>query len=174
MLSIERAKEILDETKWAHPSDYGGYSPNGEYVITSQSRDSDSLSRSNYERIFEDLKELNPKDWTGGNAPVYDFRAGHWACGWVEYLMVKDNAPDNILIISAEILCALSDYPVYDETHWSELEYNEAGDYWASLNVRDRAELIKETGCGASIFAARYDYLPQDDNGSLMESLNGN
>jgi hypothetical protein len=39
--------------------------------------------------------------------------------------------------------------------------------------VRERVGAIKESRCGASIFAARFAYLPQDDNGSLFEYLRG-
>ena len=45
--------EILH--RWSHPSDYGGHSPDGDYMMCGQSRDSDALERSNYERICEDL-----------------------------------------------------------------------------------------------------------------------
>ena len=41
---------------WEHPSDYGGFSPDGDFVLLSQHRDSDVLSRSNWIRVCEDMK----------------------------------------------------------------------------------------------------------------------
>ncbi len=67
------------------------------------------------------------------------------------------------------LAAALADYPVLDEMHWSDLEWTEASDYWASLSVRDRAEICQQSG--ASIFSARRDYLPEDDTGAIMECL---
>jgi hypothetical protein len=70
---------------------------------------------------------------------------------------------------------ALADYPVADESHWSELEFSEACDYWASMSVRDRLEAIEHSHCrGVSIFAARRAELPSDDTGALQQYLNGN
>ena len=102
---------------------------------------------------------------------VHDFRAGHWAVGWVEQIIVRRDAPDSVIIMLADIDAALEGYPVYDESHFRELEWTEATDYWSSLSVRDRAEYIRDTGCGASIFAARRGDMPQDDDGSLFEAL---
>jgi hypothetical protein len=168
-MNIHTAREILSPLIWAHPRDYGGFSPDGDYVIATQNRDSDALARSNYRRILSDLQALPyPDDM---EPPAYDFRAGHWAVGWVEYIIVSSTAPDDTIIAAAEIVAALSDYPVYDEEDYSELEYSEACDYWARCSVRERAHMIAESRCGASIFAARRDYLPNDDNGALMEQL---
>ena len=168
-------REILADCAWKHPRDYGGFSPDGDYVICTQNRDSSALDRSNYRRIYADL---GAQAFDGGydvdpetRPAVYDWRAGHWACGWVEYLCVRHDAPEAVLIQAAEIVSALSDYPVYDESDFSELEYDEACEYWESMSVRERAEMIRDTRCGASMFAARRPELPQDDNGSLMESL---
>ena len=166
------AREILGERTWKHPCDYGGFSPDGDYLIATQNRDSDALDRSNYRRIFADLGALSYDERDeSGRPPVYDFRAGHWACGWVEYLLVRHDAPDALLIAAAEIVAALSDYPVYDDEDYSELEYSEVSDYWQRMSVRDRAEAITRSRCGASIFAARRDYLPSDDTGALFDSL---
>lgn len=155
-------------TVWEHSRDYGGYSPDGEYVITSQHRDSDALERSNYARILEDLSKLAAEH--GAPDSVYDWRAGHWAVGWVEYIMVKPDAPSAVLQAAVEIVCALEDYPVYDESDWSELEYTEACDYWVCMSVADRVDAIHHSHSRASIFSARRDDLPSDD-GHLFEYL---
>lgn len=89
-------------------------SPDSDYVIASQNRDSDALTRSNYRRIFADLQacaKLHESD--ADESTVYDFRAGHLACGWVEYIIVAHDAPESVLVAAAKILCALENYPVY-------------------------------------------------------------
>ena len=156
--------------QWEHPSDYGGFSPDGDYVIAGQSRDSDALERSNYQRIFEDLQnksiELNCVygiDGTGEESDmVYDFRAGHWAVGWVETILICQDAPQALIDYADAIAAALADYPVYDESHWCELEFTEASNYWESLSVSERVGIIQDNASDCSIIAARYDYTPDD------------
>jgi len=169
-----------DLPKWEHPSDYGGFSPDGDFLVYSRTRDSDCLDNSNYECILADLEKLaetfpeppeNDTD-SGEEGWVYDFRASHWAVGWVETILVRKDAPEAIQKAVYETLGALSDYPVYNETHFSELEWSEASDYWASMDVSDRVDLCRDNGC--SIFAARSDCIPADDDGSLYESLTCN
>jgi hypothetical protein len=95
------------------------------FIIAAQHRDSDSLTRSNFQVM---LKTLG-----GESDSVAVERANHWAVGWVEYLII---APTNRNGLRLAILahCSVSDYPVLDETHWSELEYNEAWD-WAEREL---------------------------------------
>ena len=165
------AIEHLEETKWIKPESYAGFSPDGDYLIYSQHRDSDCLSRSNYRRILEDLLKLDGKHQTDDTECfVYDFRASHWAVGWVEYILVKQDAPEEIKQAAGEIICALSDYPVYDESDWTELEHEEISNYWEGLSVNERMQYCKENN--VSIFAARKDYIPEND-GSLDQSLLG-
>lgn len=159
--------DILAETKWEHPSDYGGYSPEGHYVIAVQTRGSDALERSNYECIFKDLGAVRDDR----DAPVHDFRASHWACGWVEYIIVRSDAPQKTLDQAAETIAALSDYPVYNEDHFSELEWTESEEYWAGMSIGERIGYLRDSGL--SIFAARSDGIPQDDDGTLYEMLRG-
>ncbi len=160
--------------QWKHPRDYGGFSPDGDYLLLARTRDSSTLDRSNWECI---CKALNAEAYDDGDdgfdarPAVYHWRAGHWACGWVEYLMIRADAPQAMLDEAGEIFCALADYPVYDEDHFSELEYTEAAEYWERMSVRDRYEAIKNHGDGISIFAARHGYLPQDESGSLFDYL---
>ena len=126
-------------TPWKHPADYGGFSPDGDYVILSVHRDSDCLDRSNWIRACEILgaEDYNAEHphygRTADDYPdrpnVYTFRAGHWAVGWVEYLLVRYDAPDSVLTEAREIVCSLADYPVLDESHYSDMEHDEMADY---------------------------------------------
>jgi hypothetical protein len=164
---------------WTHPEHYGGFSPDGDIVICTQSRDSRADARSNYTRILQDLNELSESlpaptddgDHGQGGSWVYDFRASHWGCGWREYLLIRKDAPAELIAMADEILGALESYPVYDESHFSELEWNEAHEYWASISIRERVDYIKENG--GNIFAARLDYISEnaDPTGSLFEQI---
>jgi len=165
------ATEHLEEHVWKHPEYYGGHSPDGDYCIAAQTRDSDALTRSNYECILRDLVAL-AKEHDGPDreeASVYDFRAGHWVCGWIEYIIVKRDAPDAVLQAAGEIVCALSDYPVYDEEHFSELEHAESARYWEQASVADRVDMIQRSGARVSVFDARRDDFPGD--GELIDFL---
>ena len=159
-MSIERAKEILAETAWKRPSDYGGHNPVGEYVIATRTRDSSILEDVNYSRILEDLEELNEPQRQKIEDAVYDFRAGHWACGWVEYLMVKPEAPDDVLIASAETISALADYPVYDEDTYSEKQHDAVTEHWVYMGTDERVQYCQSAG--VSIFEARHDIMPDN------------
>ena len=166
------AIEHLEQNKWEHPDYYAGHEPEG-YVIAAQHRDSDVLDQSNYERILEDLLALNDEYQGENDEPfVYDFRAGHWAVGWVEYIIVTENAPDEIKNAAGEILCALADYPVYDEMHYSEKEWEYCTEVWNNCyDLEERVELCSKYG--VSIFAARHDYIPSDDFGHIYDTLRG-
>ena len=115
-MTPERARETLANNIWAPniwgpPSDYGGHSPDGAYVIYSRHRDSTTLTNVNYRGILEHLD--NRADSHCGDRDHYDFRAGHWAVGWVEYIVVPNDSPDAVILAAAEIVAALSDNLVF-------------------------------------------------------------
>ncbi len=165
--------------KWTHPPDYGGFSPIGDYVIAGRSRDSDCLEESNYACIFRDLEKFaeslpeppeNEDIESGEMSWVYDFGAGHWAVGWVETLLIRQDAPEELLRFAESIVCAIADYPVYDDEHFSELELEHAEKTWRNcFGLSERIELCRKFGI--SIFAARHEYLPDDDSGELFQYL---
>ncbi len=156
---IENLKAIK---RWELPSDYFGAEWPDYYVFLAQHRDSDALTRSNFE---VGLRELG-----GESETVFIVRERHWAVGWVEWIAIHKS--DEAAIQAAdEMLCAIEDYPVLSDEHFSELEYNEACEYWERMRVSDRLEYCQRAG--VSIFAARRDYLPTDDTGYLLELLRG-
>jgi hypothetical protein len=145
---------------WTRPESYGGELWPNYYVFLGQNRDSDALTRSNF------ICGLNAIG--GESETVIIVRERHWAVGWVEWIAIHAD-DEKALELADEVACALSDYPVVSDDHFSELEYTEASDYWARLSIKLRAEYCKE--CGISIFSARRDYLPADPTGALLESL---
>ena len=147
---------------WRVPDSWFGHHWPNYYVFVGQNRDSDCLTRSNF---ICALREIG-----GESETVEIVRESHWAVGWVEWIAI--HADDSrALQIADEIVAALFDYPIIDESHFSELEWNETAEFWESLRLRDRVDYLKRAGI--SIFAARRDYLPSDDSGVLFELLNG-
>ena len=185
---------LQNVTRWQHPQHYAGYSPDGDFLVASVHRDSDSVSRSNYicakarlETVAATLPpaaqeppapspdEARPAaDDPRAEAWVFEFRASHCLVGWVDYLLVRADAPPALVQAVVEIADALEGHPVLDEDHLSELEFDEACTYWADMSVADRLDAIERSACrGVSIFAARRPELPSDDTGALLEHLRG-
>lgn len=166
------ASEHLQAHAWKTPRDYGGFDPVGDYCVMSRTRESDLLARVNWDVACEALKAEAYDDGREGfetRPVVYHWRAGHWAVGWVEYLMVRADAPDAMLTAAGEMLCSLADYPILDEGRYSETEWDAVCAYWEQCSVSERVRYLRDAGL--SIFAARRDSLPQDNNGALFETL---
>ena len=102
---------------WKHPENYYGERWDGFYVFLSQTRDSEALTRSNFECGLGLIKNV-------GDHPVAVAHERHWACGWVETILIPQENTE-ALKIADDILWSLADYPVLDEEHYYELEYLE-------------------------------------------------
>lgn len=148
--------------RWERPQNYAGAEWPEHYTFIWQNRDSDALSRSNFICALEAVG--------GESETVVVVRESHWAVGWVEWIGIHES-DTKALEIASDIVDKLNDYPVVNEDHWSNLEFEEVCEFWERLSVRERAEYCKDAGL--SIFAARRDYLPPDDHGYLFESLRG-
>lgn len=149
-------------TRWTLPEAYFGAEWPEYFVFLSQHRDSDSLTRSNFTC---GLKAIG-----GESDTVQVVRERHWAVGWVEWIAIHES--DTEALSKAEaILKRLDDYPVVNEEHFSELEWEEAQIQWETMPIKYRVELCAEAG--VSIFASRREWIPQDDSGYIFESLRG-
>lgn len=146
--------------RYTRPDSYAGPTWYEYFPFLGQSRDSDALERSNFRRGLE---------LVGGESDtVLVVRDSHWAVGWVETIYIHESDAD-ALRKADEIRAALADYPVVDESDFSELEWEEVSHYWEGMSVRQRAEICAKYG--VSIFAARRDYLPPDDTGAIFDYL---
>lgn len=134
LMSIEEAAtESLKRPDYYFTSIFEDENPHWGRAGISQHRDSDVLERSNYQVILKDLEERFEDD-------VTEIGASHWAVGWVDFIMVRvlidpdgDVVEDNIT--DAFKACMewhdrLADYPVADEFHLSELEWDEKMEDW--------------------------------------------
>jgi len=121
---------------WTMPDHYFGEVWPATYRAgVGQSRDSDTLERSNFACM---LKALG-----GESETVHVVRESHWAVGWVEWIAIHQD-DDKALRIADKIIAALEDYPVVDEDDWSELEWNEAADFWDSLSPREKVRMAMD------------------------------
>ena len=145
---------------WTMPSDYVGEVWPGYFVFLGQHRDSDSVDRSNFIRGLELIG--------GESETVQVVRERHWAVGWIEWIAIHQD-DDAALEKADEIAKRLDSYPVVDDDHLSALEWEEAQDYWERSSIRERVELCQRAE--VSIFAARRDWLPNDDVGYLLDLL---
>lgn len=152
--------------RWEHPSsfdsasNFAGTIPNG-YVIITKNRDSSILCESNWECI---LKHLG-----GESEHVSIVRHRHWACGWIEYLMVAENAPTQLLDRCVSIVQALNDYPIFNEDDYTERQMTAIETFWQELSLRERMELCRENGL--SMFSGRNSYPPDSVCDHLRDSI---
>lgn len=164
---METATECRAIERWSRPDNFGildnGWQYSGKaFVFLGRARDSDLLTESNFECA---LKAIG-----GESDTVRVVREGHWACGWVEWIAIHES-DTKALDIADDILCALSDYPVLNESDYSEREWDAAQCYWESLDLSERIGLCRDAGL--SIFSARSEGIPQGDSGVIFESCLG-
>jgi len=137
---------------WKRPSNYIGADWNGWLVFfLSQNRDSDCLTRSNFQCAFERLKKHATDLESEDCQSVQIVSENHFLVGWVEWIAIHESNKPAI-----EEACAIyerfENHPVVNESHWSEMEFNEYLEAWKSYGHREfireleRAELIEE-GC---------------------------
>lgn len=178
-----KKKTEITMPEWKHPQDYGGFSPDGDYVMYARHRDSSLLENSNFEYLKKHLmKLLENKDF--GEAPpkrdlyslydipeewIYDWSAGCWAYGWREYLMVRRDAPTELLESAQKIWDDLQDnYPVFDEDDYSRRQTEAICNYWEGMSVGERVYYCQEAGI--SMFAARNGCIPTEVYDYLSDS----
>lgn len=162
MKNLEHLENLRALERWTMPDSYFGAEWPEYFVFIGQSRDSDALTRSNFEC---GLRALG-----GESDSVLVVRESHWAVGWVEWIAIHEANAEAILAAD-EMACALADYPVLDESHFSELEWDEAQTQWEMMPLKYRVELCAEAE--VSIFAARRDSIPSEDSGFIYERLVG-
>lgn len=101
-----------------------------------QTRDSGCLARSNFRTQIRRLKEANLEH------EVHRF--GHWGPGWVEIVLVSpsDSAADTVESLEC------SDYPVLDDSDFSEAELEQEWSEFRSFGEREfRSALRVHLGC---------------------------
>ena len=161
-MTLEHIENLRALERWTMPDSYFGAEWPEYFVFLSQCRDSDALTRSNFEC---GLRALG-----GESETVIVIRERHCLVGWVEWIAIHESNVEAILAAD-EMRCAIDSYPVLNEDHFSELEWTEAQHEWEMAPLKYRVELCAEAG--VSIFAARRDYIPSDDSGFIFERMTG-
>jgi hypothetical protein len=120
---------------WTLPDSYAGAKWPDYYMFLSQHRDSDCLTQSNF------ICGLNALG--GESKTVRVIHEGHWAVGWVEWIGIH-KSDSKALEIADGLAAALSDYPVLDENHFSDMEQAEADRVWADCyDAQERIDYIR-------------------------------
>ena len=118
------------------PGNYMGETPdNALFVLLGRNRDSDILTESNWDCALELL------GGEGENVEIHRF--GHWVCGWLEYLCVRENTKE--FKVAQEIESEIEAYPILNEDHFSEKESEEADRIWADCyDGGERVEYMRK------------------------------
>lgn len=146
-------------------SNYMGALPEKDLlVLMTRNRDSDTLTESNW---LCSLRELGGE---GDNVEIHRF--GHWACGWWEALCVRKGSFQEK--IAQEIADSLTDYPVLNEEHFSEMAMDEANRTWKdcyddaeriSYLRQNRGEIDIHNSFACLLACARGEFAPYTNSG---------
>lgn len=135
---------------WKHPSCYVGATWDGWYVFLGCNRESDCLTRANFDEALERLQPFKVAEIVGGDvedadlASVQTVRENHWAVGWVEWIAIHQSN-ESALRAADEMAGQLENYPVLSEERWSEYEQEEANQVWANCyDAKERVAYIRQ------------------------------
>lgn len=136
--------DIEDDIQKAleRPADFGYYGERDLFetwcITFSTHRDDDVAGKANWDVMLEQLNERFGK--AGEKWEV--MHASHWAVGWADQIILPvvevvaiDDFGDAVYAVTEqfawalEIKGALEEYPLLDETRYSEMEYDEMIDY---------------------------------------------
>lgn len=123
-------EELIQERSWSagkgisgldSADNYSGEDKSDYVIAFTQTRDSDILEQSNFSVCLDKL---------GGESDTVEIaRFGHWACGWVEQILI--NTEDKkALSTLASLLTDFSDYPVLDDDDYFERQHEKYSE-WA-------------------------------------------
>lgn len=118
--------------RWKHPGPYFGAEWTRHFVFLGKHRDSDSLSRANFDAgmaALEKLPAYESKDSEDEKSSRFAVHESHWAVGWVEWIAIHEGDAD-ALRVADRIAKELENYPVVDDELFSEYEEQEANETW--------------------------------------------
>ncbi len=140
----KQLENFIAENGFGHPSSYAGPDFSDYIVLIGSNRDADLLTQSNWEVACE----LFPEDESENTLHITQ---GHWACGWIELLLIKHVGFEKDINIRLNLYKAmktreaLDDYPVLDDSHFCEHERNSMHENFEGEKkyfIRDLAEFI--------------------------------
>lgn len=130
-------------------------------IRVARTRDSNVLEECNWKSACKSLGEA-----VGEKEDLWEIvRFSHWACGWVEHILV---APDSLAREEAQVIeAALEDYPILDDESYSEMVSEAAHEVWKWMPISDRIETCKRFG--VCMLRARSTYVPNHPNHNELE-----
>lgn len=136
-----------DSAYWGERSDW--------LIAYTTNLDADCLGRSNWRSFIKALGGSGGEGAKGTqdvSETVAIEEAKHWACGWVQYLIVHPDAKEQIAIAEA-IIEKLDGYPVVDEDDWSQLERDEYDKFFERDAQSEFRRQLKDILCDAALDA---------------------
>ena len=147
----------IELPRWERPRNYFGFAPVGDYYILSIHRDSGPIDLANFDVAKERLEDIAsqlspPKTVVPGHSLryayelppyvhdydsldtaeplpwVYVHHSRHWAVGWLDELLIRQDAPKPIVDEARKILNELCEYPCLDDERAAAYEEEEKGD----------------------------------------------
>jgi len=129
---------FLDKGGLDSPSNFMGDSSEDHYhwlVVLGRNRDSHDLDNVNWDTALEELG--------GGGKSVEVVNFGHWAVGWIEYLLVDPDSPE--AAIAQDITARLNDYPLLDEEAYCQRRYDHALEIWRDwMSQAERIAIMRK------------------------------
>lgn len=162
-------RELLESKKWERPEYYAGFNPDMDYLLYARHRESQLVEESNMAVIRRELDKIIaalPQDQrepvptdaaemeafgmakseaTTREFWVYSWRASHPMVGWVEYLMLRGDAPDALKDKAESMLKGLEGYPIADDDHYSDLQTEAIDKYWDGASESERKSWFEGT-----------------------------
>lgn len=104
-------------------------------IVYLSDRDSGCLDKSNEAAILKSLRETDPngEHW-------HEERYSHWAVGYVDGIVIRvrvNGEPTPAFKVLHECAMALANYPVLDDSDFSEREAEEENEAWSNWGARD-------------------------------------
>ena len=102
------------------------FGDHGHYlVVTTTHRDADPMTASNWLAFCRTVEQYCPD-----GMPLIE-RSSHWACGWVDYLLIDPEDTECIVAVE-KLYTRLESYPILDDELYDELGGND--DYYGDMD----------------------------------------
>jgi hypothetical protein len=135
------------------PSDYAGMQWDGYVPFMFNTGQSHSMDKHNYNTTKQVLMRwfCSESDVNETNQPdrqmhhLEEAENGHWACGYINYILLSENAPDELVISVAKILDVIEDNAMLDSDAYTDWEYEAICKLWSEdISERDKTDMLKK------------------------------
>jgi hypothetical protein len=154
--TMQTFQSMHDElNRSGNPCSYWGES--GDWLVfMGRNRDSDIVTNCNWDEAIKELdrvQALFERKYPDVDDPSFYTieRENHWACGWVEYILINPTII-HARAIARILLDRLEDYPVLDEMALSDAESEDAVESWDAYGRYDCVRELEKQIEGADEF----------------------